>query len=233
MLDTRRFGGTSAATSYDLWTLLFLRCRHPRWLTPENHRRSHNLRKRTEESRLCPVARSAEAACEERFDGRLAAFLKEARAGTAEKRLANARLAGWVPGIAVAVPSEPRRTGLVENVDRTIEKTRVFSCDTGAAGDCIVGIDFADHEDFLAVLHLVPNRLQNFAEHRRVRILPMHQLAQVAQADVAMAQLCLGEDTQAVQASVDVALEGEIHFVDAKALSRCAERCLGTVGRTA
>ena len=73
--------------------------------------------------------------------------------------------------------------------------------------------------------------MQYLAEHGRVRILPVHELAQVAEADVAMAQLRPGKDAQAALAGIAVPVEGEVHLVDAVALCRRSEFRLGAIGR--
>src|ERR1039457_5545681 len=121
-----------------------------------------------------------------------------------------------LPGFAV--PAEPARANLIEHVNWPIEQARILGRDTRAARDRVIRVDPADDEDLLPVVDLVPDRLQHLAEHGRVRILAVHELAQVAEADVAMAQLRLGENAQAAVARVGVSLEGEVHLVDAVAL---------------
>ena len=70
-------------------------------------------------------------------------------------------------------------------------------------------------------------RLQDLAERRRVRVAAVHQPRDVGEADVAGAQLLVIEDAQAARADVDVALEGEVDFLDAEALGAGAERLFG------
>src|SRR6185503_666836 len=70
--------------------------------------------------------------------------------------------------------------------------------------------------------------LEDFAKQRGVRELPVHQLADVAEAHVAAPELGVGEDAAPALPDRIVALEGEVHLVDAVALGGGAERRLGT-----
>ena len=173
----------------------------------------------------------AEAASKEGCDGRTSIGFEKARAGAAEERLANQRFAGTFPGFAV--PAEPSGTDLIEDIHRPIEQLGVLGSDTCATGDGVVRVDFSDHEDLLPVVDLVPNGLQHLAEHGCVRVLPVHELAEVAQAHIAVAQLCLGQDAQAALTGVGMPFESEVHLVDAGALCRRAKFRLSAIGRAA
>lgn len=174
---------------------------------------------------------SGEAAREQGVDGPASIGLKEARSGAAEERLPDAWLAGGLPG--AAVPAEPGRARLIEDVDRLVEHAGEFGGDSGTTGDGVIRVDLADHEDLLSVVDLVPDGLQDVAEELRVRVLAVHQLAQITEAHVAVAQLCPGQVATAALPGDGVAIEGEIDFVDAMALGRGAECRLRAVGRAA
>jgi hypothetical protein len=55
----------------------------------------------------------------------------------------------------------------------------------------------------------------------------VHELAEVAEADIAVAQFGPGQHASAALARGVVSLKGEIHFVDAVAFRRGPERRLG------
>src|SRR5262249_49847 len=78
--------------------------------------------------------------------------------------------------------------------------------------------------------HLMPDALQDLAEELRLRIAPVHQLAHVGEVHVALSQLGASEDAEAAPASVVVALEGEVHLVDAVPLGDGSELGLAAVG---
>src|SRR5262245_24052657 len=114
-----------------------------------------------------PAARCllAEGPCEQGVDRRLAVGLEEASARPAEARLPDhGRLVG---APSVAGPAEPAVALLVERPQRLVQDLGVLGGHSRAAGDGIVLVDPADEEDLLAVLYLVPDRLQYLAEERR------------------------------------------------------------------
>ena len=61
-------------------------------------------------------------------------------------------------------------------------------------------------------------RLQHLANRRRVGVAPVHQPRHVFQADVAGLQLFVIQHADAAMAHDLVAVEGEVHFLDAVAL---------------
>ena len=105
-----------------------------------------------------------------------------------------------LPG--VARPPEPAVLLLVEDVQSLVEELGVLGAHAGAAHDRRVGLDLADQEDVLAVVHLMPDALQDLPEERRVGIAPVHQLADVREADVAVLQLLVGQHADAARAGI-------------------------------
>ena len=132
-----------------------------------------------------------------------------------------------LPG--VAGPPEPAVLLLVEDVQSLVEELGVLGAHAGAAHDRRVGLDLAHQEDVLAVVHLMPDALQHLAEERRVGIAPVHELADVRQAHVAVLQLLVGQHADAAGAGIGMSLEGEVHLVDAVALGGLAEGGFGAL----
>ena len=90
----------------------------------------------------------------------------------------------------------------------------------------------ADDVDLLAVVDLIPERLQDLADRRAVGVAAVHQPRHVLEADVAGLQLFVVEHADAAVARHRVAVEREVHFLDAVALGARAELRLGA-GRAA
>src|SRR5437867_2374772 len=152
--------------------------------------------------------RLREGSREQRVDRRLAVGPEEARARAAEARLPDE--GGILGAPTLAAPAEPSVALLVEDVERRVHDLRVLAGHAGATGHGVVRVDSAHDEDLLGVVHLVPDRLQHFAEERGVGILPVHELAQVAEAHVAASQLGAREDAPTTLAHGVVPLEGEV-----------------------
>src|SRR5437016_1359937 len=165
--------------------------------------------------------RLREGSREQRVDRRLAVGPEEARARAAEARLPDE--GGILGAPSLAAPAEPSVALLVEDVKRRVQDLRKLAGHAGATGHGVVRVDPAHDEDLLGVVHLVPDRLQHFAEERRVGILAVHELAQVAEAHVAAPQLGAREDAPTTLAHGVVPLEGEVDLVDAVALRGGAE----------
>src|SRR5205814_9571397 len=68
---------------------------------------------------------------------------------------------------------------------------------------------------------------------RRVRVLPVQQLRHVRQAHIALLQLFVIEDTHAALTLDGMAVEGEVHFLDAVLCGALAKGRLGAFGATA
>src|SRR4029078_6015282 len=85
--------------------------------------------------------------------------------------------------------------------------------------------------NFLAVVDLMPDALENFAKKGAVAEGPVHQTAHVTQAHVALLQFCVRQDANSPSAGVAVSLKCEIDFLNAVTLGCCAERGLGSIGR--
>src|SRR5262249_42201498 len=173
------------------------------------------------------AGRGTEGAPEEAVDRRAAVRPQEARPGAGEERVRDHGLRHGLPRLAG--PARPAVAILVEDVEALVEELGVLRAHAGAAHDGTIGLDLPDQEDVLAVVDLVPDALQHLAEQRRVRVAPGHQPAHVGEADVAVLELGVGQDADAARARVAVALEGEVHLLDAVALGALAEGGLGAL----
>src|SRR5438132_8578938 len=173
----------------------------------------------------------SERAGEQAVDRGPPVVLEEARARAAEVRLGDDWIAEGFP--RVARPAEPAVARLVEDVDRLVEELGELGRHARSTRDRVVRLDAADHEDLATVVHLVPDALQDFPEERGVGVAAVHQLRQVGEAHVALAELRTREDADAAAPGVAVTLEGEVHLVDAVALGGLAEGGFGALGRAA
>src|SRR5262245_46322129 len=171
--------------------------------------------------------RLPERASEQPLDGGAAVVAQEARASPGEVGLRDDGLPCPLPHLSR--PKEPLVLVLVEHVQPLVEELCVFRAHAGAAHHGAVGLDLPHEEDVLSIVHLMPDALQDLPEERRVGVAPVHQLADVRQAHVAVLQLGAGEHTQAARPSVAVTLEGEVHLLDAVPLRGLPERCLGAL----
>ena len=75
-------------------------------------------------------------------------------------------------------------------------------------------------------------RLENLANRRCVGVAPVHQLRDVGEADVAVLELFMIQHANAAPANDLVAVEGEVHLLDAVTLRARAEFSLGALGAT-
>src|SRR5262249_44787891 len=173
------------------------------------------------------LGRVPERAHEEALDGGAAVVAQEARSGAREVGMRDDGLPHPLPRLSR--PLEPPVLVLIEHVQPLVEELGVFRAHAGAAHHGTVGLDLAHEEDVLAVVHLMPDALQDLPEERRIGVAPVHQLADVRQAHVAVLQLGAGEHAEASCPGVAVALEGEVHLLDAVALRGLAECCLGAL----
>ena len=73
-----------------------------------------------------------------------------------------------------------------ENLVADFAEFRAPAC---AALDGFVRQNFSDDKDFLSIVNLIPDRLQNFTESRIVRIAAVHQAGNIFQRNVAVFQL--------------------------------------------
>ena len=112
-------------------------------------------------------------------------------------------------------------------MQRLVAQLRELGAPPGAAAHGAVVEDRADDVDFLAVVDLVPERLQHLADRRRVGVAAVHQARDVLEADVAGLQLFVVQHADAAVARDLVAVEREVHFLDAVALGARAELRLG------
>ena len=76
----------------------------------------------------------------------------------------------------VAGPAEPAVLLLIEDVQRLVAEFRELGAPPGAASHGAVVQDRADHINLLALIDLVPQRLQHLAQRRRIGIAAVHQL---------------------------------------------------------
>src|SRR5690349_6811807 len=102
--------------------------------------------------------RLSKRAREELVDGGPAVVAEKARAGSREMRVPHDRTR--LGDERVTAPAPPAAAVLVEDVERLVEELGVLGGDARAAGDGVVGVDRAHDEDLLAVVHLMPDRLQ-------------------------------------------------------------------------
>ena len=130
-----------------------------------------------------------------------------------------------LPG--VAGPAEPAVAILIEDVERLVAQLGELGAPAGAAAHRAVLLDGADDVDLLAVVDLIPERLQHLPQRRPLGVAPMHQPGDVLQADVAGQQFLVIEHAHAAMAVDLVAVEGEVHFLDAVTLGAGAERGFG------
>src|SRR5262249_45434137 len=122
-----------------------------------------------------------------------------------------------------AGPREPAILLLIEDVQRLVAQLRELRAPARSAAHGAVLGDDADDVDFLAVVDLIPERLQHFADRRRVGVPTTHQLRHVLEAYVAVLQLFVVEYAAAAMALDPVAVEREVPFLDAVPLGARAE----------
>ena len=79
----------------------------------------------------------------------------------------------------------------------------------------------------------MPDALQDALEQARVRKLAVHQLAHVREADIALVELGLCQNTNTTRASIGMAFECEIDLFDTVLLRRRAELGFSTLCRAA
>src|SRR5262249_48313372 len=91
----------------------------------------------------------------------------------------------------------------------------------------------ADDVDLLSVVDLVPDRLEHFAEQRRVRVVAVHDVRHVAETDVALLELARRQHANATAARDLVLFEREVHLFDPEPLGVRAELGLGAVRASA
>src|SRR5262249_53985072 len=81
----------------------------------------------------------------------------------------------------------------------------------------------ADDVDLLAVVDLVPERLQDLPNRLGFRVTAVHQPRYVLETDVAGQQLLVVEHAHSARAAHWMRVEREVHFLDALALRPLAE----------
>src|SRR5439155_11417223 len=131
-----------------------------------------------------------------------------------------------------AGPGKPGILLLVENKQRLVAELRELRAPPGAALHRAVVQHGADDVNLLAVVDLIPNRLKDSSDRRRIAVSPIHQAGDVLEADIARFQFFVVEDTYASVPIDLVAIEREIDFLDAMLFGANAECGLGA-GRAA
>src|SRR5688572_23035729 len=128
------------------------------------------------------------------FDGALAVGPQRSGPGAGEVWMSDDGqcVGGGFPGRAC--PAIPAVAILVEDVERLVAQLREFRAPARAAAHGIVVLNRADDVDLLAVVHLIPQRLQDLPERRPFRVPAAHQLRDVLEADVAGEQLFVVEN---------------------------------------
>src|SRR5690349_17650900 len=84
-----------------------------------------------------------------------------------------------------AEPFEPAVLFLIEHVQRFVAELRELRTPARTASYRFIGEDAPNHVDFLAGIHLIPQRLQNFADRDALGVPPVHESRDILQADVA------------------------------------------------
>src|SRR5205085_3277871 len=128
----------------------------------------------------------AERAGEEVVDGAAAILFELPRACACEVCMGDGRqLIAREPGPVALVPLEPRVLPLVEDVERLVAELGELRAPARAALDRLVFEYLADDVNLLALIDLIPDALQDFAERRAVGVAAVHQPRDVFEADVA------------------------------------------------
>ena len=122
-----------------------------------------------------------------------------------------------------AGPSEPRIAALIERVERLVAEFGELRAPPGPATHGIVLVDGPDDVDLLAVVHLIPERLQHFSYGRSFGIAAVHQPGDVLEADVAGQQLFVIQDADAAVTLDPMTLEREVDFLNAVPLGAGTE----------
>src|ERR1019366_1645198 len=117
------------------------------------------------------------------------------RAGAGEVRVADDRAVRRRALLPVLTrPGEPAVLLLIEHVQRLVAQLRELGAPPRAAADRAIVLNRADDVDLLAVVHLIPEGLQDLADGRGVSVAPVHQARDVGEADVARLQFFVVED---------------------------------------
>src|SRR5690606_15099623 len=155
--------------------------------------------------------------------------LQDAGASARDVRMRNGRpLAAGATVPCRSVPGEPGVLSLVEDVQRLVAEFRELGAPARPAAHGAIVLNGADDVDLLAVVHLIPDGLEDLPNRRRVLcVAPVHQAADVLEADVARRELLVIEDAESARAGDVVARETEVHFFDAVTLGGLAEGLLG------
>src|SRR5260221_7592227 len=133
----------------------------------------------------------------------------------------------------LAGPRKPAVLLLVEHVQWLVTQLRELRAPSRAAPHGPIVEDGADAIDFLAVVDLIPERLEPSSERRRVSVPAMHQPRDVRQTDVAVLQLLVIEHPHTAVSHDLVSIEGEVHLLDSVAFGTAAELRLCACGAAA
>ena len=164
---------------------------------------------------------------EQLLDRAAAVVLELPRAGAGEVRVRDHRRVGPATLPVGARPLEPAVLLLIEDEERLVAQLRELRAPARSAAHGPVVEDRADDVDLLAVVDLIPERLQDLPDRRAVGVAPVHQPRHVLEADVAGLQLLVIEHADAAAARLLVTVEGEVHLLDAVAFGAGAELGLG------
>ena len=130
-------------------------------------------------------------------------------------------------------PAKPAVLLLVEHAQRLVAQLRELGPPSRPAAHRAVVNDGADDVDLLAVVDLVPQRLQHLSDRGAVGVPAVHQAREVLEAHVAGLQLLVIEHADAAAAGLGVPVEREVDFLDAVALGTGAELRFGAGGAAA
>src|SRR5215831_7245014 len=122
-----------------------------------------------------------------------------------------------------AGPSLPAVLLLIEDVKRLVAELGELGAPARAAPHGAVGEDGTDHVDFLTVVHLIPERLQDLSNRLGLGVPAIHQPRDILEAHVARLELLMVQHPHSARSAHRVLLEREVHFLDAVTLGRLAE----------
>src|SRR5262245_27746928 len=170
---------------------------------------------------------------EQRLDRFLAVRLDAPRARAGEMRMRDRRRIGAVGLPIRSGPLEPAVLFLIEDEQRLVAQLRELRAPPRSAAHRAVVEDDADDVDLLAVVDLIPERLQDLPDRGAVGVAAVHQPGHVFEAHVAALQLFVIQHADAARADVLVPVEREVDFLDAVPFRARAELRLGAGRATA
>jgi hypothetical protein len=168
---------------------------------------------------------------EEIIDGGGAVGFENASSGAGDLGMGDLGIGDRFP--CLAGPALPFAGFLVENEQGFVAQLCELGSPAGAALDRAVFQYLADDLDFLAVVDLVPDALQDFPEDWGIGKRSVHQLADVRQADIALLQFLVRQYADTSCPGIAVSLECKVDLFDAVSFGGGSKSRLGSVCRSA